>query len=404
MDAARPSARGGFDRAKLERIDAWMARYVEAGRFPGASILILQDGEPVHASAIGRRSIARDLPFDHDTLVRIYSMTKPMTSVALMMLVADGQVTLDAPIDRYLPEFSDCRALVAGATEPDQTEPCETPSVHQLLTHTAGMTYAFNPGLLSRHYAENGIGFDPGAGGLAPMVHRVAEMPLAFVPGTRWEYSIATDVLGRLIEAVTGEALDDVFRKLIFEPLGMTDTGFHVAPDSVGRFADCYTYRPEDPLTLAETAETSAFLADGVDTFSGGGGLVSTLDDMARFAEMMRRGGSLGSARLLSPSLIRFMMRNHLEGDIAAMGPDSFAEMPMHGMGFGLGGSVVLDPARARVPGSVGDFGWGGVASTFFWIDPVHRLSVVFFTQLIPSSTYANRAELKALVHNALTD
>ncbi|MEM1046005.1 MAG: serine hydrolase domain-containing protein [Pseudomonadota bacterium] len=403
MDAAKYGDHAGLDPAGLARIDAWMDRYVDTGRFPGASILILQDGQPVHAAATGRRSIERDLPFEHDTLVRIYSMTKPITSVALMMLVADGRVTLDAPIDRYLPEFSDCRALIAGATSPDQTERCPVPSVHQLLTHTAGMTYAFNPGLLSRHYTEKGIGFDPGVGGLAPMVRRVAEMPLAFVPGTRWEYSIAIDVLGRLIEAVTGETLDEVFRKRIFEPLGMNNTGFQVLPDAVGRFADCYTYRPEAPLTLFETAETSAFLAPKVDTYSGGGGLVSTLDDMARFAEMMRLGGSLGAARLLSPSLIRFMMRNHLEGEIAAMGPDSFAEMPMHGMGFGLGGSVVLDPARARVPGSVGDFGWGGVASTFFWIDPVHRLSVVFFTQLIPSSTYANRAELKALVHNALT-
>lgn len=392
----------GFDAGRLQRIDRWMERYVRDEKFPGSSVLIARNGQIVHLAATGLRSIEEEKPFETDTIVRIYSMTKPVTSVAVMMLVEQGLFHLDAPISAFLPEFSDCTALIDGATSIDQNEPAPAPTIHQLLTHTAGMTYDFNAGFLASAYADAGLDFNPGSGGLEARVKAVAAMPLAFQPGRKWEYSVAIDILGRLVEVVSGKPLDAFFRSQIFEPLAMHETAFGVDASKLDRFASCYTPLEGNPLHLYDNATASQFLAPNVSTLSGGGGLVSTLSDYFRFAEMLRLGGTLDGQRLLSTRTVAFMRRNHLPGDIASMGPRSFAEVPTEGVGFGLGGSVVLDPARMRVPGSVGDFSWGGLASTMFWTDPVEALTVIFFTQLIPSSAYPNRAELKALVHAAL--
>lgn len=402
MDASLSPQEVGFDRARLRRLDDWMARNVEIGRFSGSSLLISRGGAIAYLSMTGLRSVDDHLPYERDTIVRIYSMTKPITSVALMMLVERGLLHLSAPVSRFLPEFSQCHALIADAVRVDQTEPVATPTIHQLLLHTSGLTYGFNPGLLSQHYTENRINFDPGSGGLDQAVKRAAAMPLAFPPGTGWEYSIGIDVIGRVIEVVSGMALDRFLAMHIFEPLGMTDTSFSVPPDRIDRFADCYTWTGEGAFECTDQAVSSAFRETSVSTFSGGGGLVSTLDDYLRFGEMLRCGGAFGDVRLLSPGTIRFMRANHLGGDIASMGTQSFNELPMQGQGFGIGGGVVIDAPRTGVIGSKGDFGWGGMASTFFWTDPVEDLTCVFFTQLIPSSSYPARAELKALVHAAL--
>ncbi|MEM8578423.1 MAG: serine hydrolase domain-containing protein, partial [Pseudomonadota bacterium] len=291
----------------------------------------------------------------------------------------------------------------------DQTEPCATPTLHQLLTHTSGLSYPFNPGTLAEAMQAEDLVYKHGQGSLAEVTRKVAVLPLAFHPGSRWEYSVAIDVIGRVIEEMTGRSLGDVMAERVFGPLGMTETAFGVPAKGADRFAALYTPlaggamalgsqdRSENPLRLVDAPGTSSYHAPTL--HSGGGGLVGTIDDYLRFAEALRRDG----AGLVSPSICRFMKRNHLVGEIAAMGPASFAEQPMDGMGFGIGGAVVLDPARARVPGSVGDFSWGGMASTFFWVDPVHQLSCVFFTQLAPSSSYPARSELKAMVHACLT-
>lgn len=399
-DAAAGGA--GFDPAVLRRIDDWMARNREQGRYHGASLLILRGGDEGHAAFDGMMSVARGIPFQRDTIVRIYSMTKIVTSVAFAMLMERGLVRLEDPVSAYIPAFGEPRALIPGATSAEQTEPAPVPTLAQLLTHTSGLTYAFNPGLAARLYERDKIDFGPRMGPLAEMCERAAAMPLAFRPGTRWEYSIGLDVIGRVIEIVAGLPLDRVFRDWIFGPLGMADTGFSVPPEKIGRFADCYQKTEDDPRALLDSGEDSAFAEARVTMFSGGGGLVSTLDDYARFGEMIRRGGALGGARLLGPATLGFMRRNFLDGDIASLGAESFMEMPMRGMGFGIGGGVLLDPALARMPGSVGDFGWGGMASTYFWTDPVHELTVVYLTQLVPSSSYPNRVELKALVQGAL--
>jgi len=402
----------GFDPGRLDRISAWMQSYVDRRRFAGCATLISRAGQEVWFGERGQRNIEEDLPFERDTVARIYSMTKPVTSVAIMMLAERGLFHLNAPVSEFIPAFADMQALIPGATSIDQTEPCATPTIHQLLTHTSGLSYHFNIGVLPTEMEREKVKFGGRDSTLAEGVARLAALPLAFAPGRRWEYSEGTSVLGRVVEIVTGRSLDTVFADDIFEPLGMTQTAFSV-PEGVGnRFASLYSpltgdsfalntvQDGSDPLRCVETYHDSAF--HDVTSFSGGGGLVGTIDDYMRFAEMLRQGGALNGARLLSPKTVAFMMSNHLPGDIASMGPSSFAEMPTEGVGFGLGGAVFTSPARSRTLGSVGDFGWGGMASTYFWVDPVNELSVIFFTQLSPSSSYPNRPQLKALVHGAM--
>ncbi|MGV6850398.1 MAG: serine hydrolase domain-containing protein [Marinibacterium sp.] len=402
----------GMDPARLARIDDWLESYVDRRRFAGAGVLIARGGREVAFSACGQRNIEADLPFGRDTVVRIYSMTKPIASVAVMMLIERGLFALDAPVSDFIPEFGDMQALIPGAERIDQTEPCATPTIHQLLTHTSGLTYSFNENPVAEVMREQKLDFGPGPETIDAIAERIAALPLVFPPGRAWEYSVGIDILGRVVEIASGRLLTDFLRGEIFDPLGMDQTGFRVADGTGDRFAALYTplegYAMD--LTAARKGDDTLRLFDGPEdspfhrtlTCSGGGGLVGTIDDYMAFAEMLRRGGEGNGLRLLSPRTVDFMMRNHLPGDIASMGPASFAEQPMDGTGFGIGGAVVLDPARARAPGSVGDFGWGGMASTYFWIDRKMDLSVVFFTQLAPSSSYPARAELKALVNGAI--
>ena len=292
-------------------------------------------------------------------------------------------------------------ALINGATRLDQSEPCAVPTLHQLLTHTSGLTYSFNPGLVSQEMGEERLDFGPSDQTAAEICQKLAALPLCFSPGQRWEYSVGIDVIGRVIEVISGRALDRFFQDEIFAPLGMTQTGFQFQEAHKGRIASLYTplegnamdinaqQKSDETLRLIDQEADSPYWNTKI--FSGGGGLVGTLDDYMRFAECLRAGGTGERGRILSNSTLEFMMSNHLSGDIASMGPQSFAEQPMHGIGFGVGGAVVLDPARSRTPGHIGDYSWGGMASTFFWVDPSSKLSVVFLTQLSPSSSYPSR-------------
>lgn len=401
-----------LDPDRLARILPWAERYVAERKYPGLSVLVTQHGKEVYFNSTGLRDLHGGAPFARDTVARIYSMTKPITAFTLMSLLEEGRFTLDAPVSRFLPEFEQCHALVPGATRLDQTEPCAPPTLHQLLTHTSGLSYAFNQSLVSKAMAERDIMFKPNQGTLAVQCSETAALPLAFQPGTRWEYSVGIDIIGRVIEVMTGQSLGDVFQQRVFAPLGMKETAFDVPTERRGRFASLYTPLSGDPMDLGravfgqetlrevDTSLGSPFLDPSLQ--SGGGGLLGTIDDYMRFAECLRQRGQGPDGPLISPATAEFMMTNHLPGDIASMGPASFAEQPMDGVGFSLGGAVVLDPARSRVPGSVGDFSWGGMASTFFWVNREHDFCVVMFTQLSPSSSYPARAELKALVQGAL--
>ncbi len=402
MQNSNPSQLG-LDASRLTRISDWMIRYVEEGRFPFAATLIARRGHIAWTGHAGLCDIEAGTPYTPDTLVRIYSMTKPVTSTAFMMLYEQGLVHLDDPVSTFIPEFDDVRVLVPGAKRLDQTEPLATPvTVHHLLTHTSGLSYGFNQDLLSETYAKNRLDFGQRAGGLAETAVRLAKAPLLFQPGTRWHYSVATDVLGRIVELVSGQTLDQFFADRILGPLEMNDTSFIVPVAKTGRLGPCYAFDQKGGMAVFPTG----FGEGEVDTFSGGGGLVSTGHDYLRFAEMLRRGGSLGSVRLLGPRTLRLMTSNHLPGgvDLATLGPSAWCETSFTGVGFGLGFAVNLSPALSKLSASPGDFSWGGMASTYFWCDPAEEMSVVFLTQLLPSSSWPNRKELRALVYQAIVD
>lgn len=394
----------GFDPTRLARLGPWMQRYVDTGRLPGAQVLIARRGAVAYAAEVGHCDVEGGRPWARDALARIYSMTKPLTSTALLMLYEQGLCHLDDPVDLFLPEFKDRRVLRPDARSPDDAGPAETRmTLHHLMTHTSGLTYGFQEGMLAEAYREVGVDFSVQNETLAVTAARLGPLPLAFEPGTRWHYSVSTDVLGRVVEVISGRTLDAFLRERILDPLGMADTFFGVPGPKASRLAALYAKTPEGGMTLSDTP-ASRFGEASVVKFSGGGGLVSTAGDYLRFAEMQRLGGELGGERILGPRTMRLMTMNHLPGDLAMMGQKVWAEVSFEGIGFGLGGAVMLDPARAQTLGSPGDFGWGGMASTVYWVDPAEQMSVVFLTQLIPSSAWPIRKELRALIYAAITD
>jgi CubicO group peptidase (beta-lactamase class C family) len=399
-------AEAGFDADRLSRIDTHFDRYVENGRLPGWLAVVSRHGRIVHVGRGGHSDVEAGTPVETDTLWRIFSMTKPVTSVAAMMLAEEGLLELDDPISRWLPEFASPRVFVKGSALKPFTEPATSPiRVWHLLTHTAGLTYGFHHGHpVDAIYRAAGFEWGtPRGADLAACCSQWAALPLLFQPGTEWNYSVATDVLGRVVEVVSGLPLDEFFSSRIFSPLGMTDTGF--VASSVSRLAALYVPDPASGR-LVRNDVFGRLGTSRPDCLSGGGGLVSSASDYWRFTEMLLRGGSLDGVRLLSPRTVSLMASNHLPGhvDLEAFGRPLFAEMPFDGFGFGLGFSVLEDPVKARTLSSAGEFAWGGAASTAFWVDPDEDLTVGFYTQLLPSSTYRLRPQLRQLVYQALVD
>jgi CubicO group peptidase (beta-lactamase class C family) len=388
-------AEAGFDPERLTRIDRHYQRYVDEGKLPGFLAVIARDGQVIHVAKGGYRDVEAGLPVELDTQFRIYSMTKPITSVAAMLLWEEGAFELTDPVERFIPAFADARVWAGGSQNKPLTVPAIEPvRMWHLLTHTAGLTYGF-------HYAEplDGIyrahGFEfgsPKGMDLEAVTDAFAAFPLLFQPGTEFNYSVSTDVLGRVIEVVSGQPLDAFLKARVFDPLGMVDTSFGGAdPD---RCAALYS-----PGLVREDRMGSA--AFGTPRFlSGGGGLVSTAADYHRFTSMLSAEG----APLLGSRTLRYMGRNHLPGGRALkdVARPTISETQNAGMGFGLGFSVVLDPVGTKTLCSEGELAWGGLASTTFWVDPKERISVQFFTQLMPSSTYPLRSQLRQLTYSAL--
>jgi CubicO group peptidase (beta-lactamase class C family) len=399
----------GFDAGRLARIDRHFARYVDDGRLPGWLVLVSRDGKIAHLSTYGRRDMEADLPVELDTRFRIDSMTKPVTSVAAMMLFEEGAFQLKDPVSRFIPSFADARVYRGGTAlaATQVTEPVTEPvRVWHLLTHTAGLTYGF-------HHAHpvdemyRAAGFEwttPADLDLAGCCDTWAGIPLLFQPGSEWNYSVASDVLGRVVEVASGQPLDRFFSERIFEPLGMADTAFWAGEDTQD-LAALYVPEPGSRRALRYDALGQGALRPPKAVL-GGQGLISTAADYHRFTQMLLGGGALDGTRLLGTRTLRYMTRNHLPGgaDLEAFGRPLFAEPTFEGVGFGLGFSVVLDPIANKVPSSPGEFAWGGAASTAFWVDPVERITVVFLTQLLPSSTHPIRPELRQLVYQALVD
>lgn len=393
----------GFDVARLDRITEWMQRYTDSGRWPGGAVLIARHGKLAYYGSAGFSDIGNKTPWRRDLIARIWSMTKPVTAVALLMLYEEARIHLDDPVEAFLPEFRDVRLLAPGATSLDQTLPVKTKiTIHHLLTHQSGLSLFTNPRLLGETYGREALGLAKAYGGLDRMVRRIAELPVEWEPGTRWQYSVGSDVIGRVVEVVSGVPLDRFFASRVFEPLGMTDTGFDVPASKLGRLPPQYEVTPKG-IAIHESPESSEWRQGKVDTFCGGGGLVGTIDDYWRFAEMLRGGGAFDGERLLSPRTVQLAACNHLSTDLAAVATEVWAETQFDGVGFGLLGSIVLDPAKAGISGQPGDYGWGGAAGTFFWVSPVEDMVVILFTQLLPSSAIPVRKELRALVYGALT-
>jgi len=380
-------------------------RYVDQGKIPGVQTLVSRRGQLVHRDCYGFRDIEDGRKVEPDTLYRIYSMTKPITSVALMMLYEEGHFLMENPVSRWIPEFKDLQVWAGGTEDAPETKPLESPlTVHHVLTHTSGLTYGFqfaHP--VDALYREQDLGnFTSPTYDLAECMARLARLPLQFEPGTSWNYSMSTDVCGRLVEVMSGQTLDEFFRDRIFEPLGMTDTGFVVPESEVGRCSTLY-FAAGKAMTVMAPARSMTVAPS---MLSGGGGLVSSADDYLRFCHFLVNGGELDGVRLLSPRTLQFMTTNHLPGGktLNDMGQSTFAEVAMAGTGFGLGFSVLVDPAASQSLGSAGQYAWGGAASTAFWIDPAEALAVVFMTQLLPSTTYPLRRHLQAGVYQALLD
>ncbi len=395
----------GLSSERLERVDAWMRAHVAAGRLPGLSVAVMRRGATVWSRAHGHADLARGTAMAHDTIVRIYSMTKPLTSVAVMMLYEEGRFQLDDPVSRFLPCFAGMRVMTGGNRLRLETVPAEREiTVRDLLTHTAGLTYGFMEAtVLDAAYREAGVDFQTAQSTLGEVVERAAALPLLAQPGTAWNYSIATDILGHLVAVVAGQPFDTVLRERVLAPLGMHDTDFHVPEAKLPRFAANYARGADGRLQLLDDPVGSRF-SRAPRVPSGGGGLVGTAADYLRFCRMMLAGGVLDGVRLLGRKTVALMTMNHLPGDMAAMGQPRFSESPYTGIGFGLGVSVTLDPARAQILGSPGEYAWGGAASTAFWIDPAEDMAVVLLTQLTPSSTYPLRRELRVLTYQALVD
>jgi len=396
----------GLDPTRLSYIAEHLKGYVDSGKMAGTLVLVARAGEIAHLSAYGLADRERNRPMARDTIFRIYSMSKPITSIALMQLYERGLFQLDDPVDKYIPGWNNQRVYVMGNGPAMVTKPVTRQmTVRDLLSHQSGLTYGFLERTnVDAMYRKNGVGQIETRGTLREMVEALAELPLEFSPGDAWNYSVSTDICGYLVEVISGQRFDDYLQANIFDPLGMVDTGFHVPQAKAHRLAANYGVAPNG-IRLIDDPATSSYLTPP--TFlSGGGGLASTIDDYLVFCQALINGGEVNGTRIIGRKTLELMTSNHLpEGkDLAAHAMGRWAETTFSGIGFGLGFSVTLDPAKSQLSGTPGEFSWGGAASTVFWIDPIEDLICIFMTQLMPSSHYNIRRELRAIVYSALAD
>ena len=412
MDVSPAAA--GFSAERLERITAHLNRsYIDSGKIAGCQVLVARHGKPAYFRSFGLMDRERNKPMRDDTIVRIYSMTKPITSVALMTLYEQGYFQLNDPVYRFVPEWRDQRVWVSGEGASMQTERPHRPvSMRDMLSHTGGLTYGAALVALGapdtghpvdKVYAEVGVRRGEGET-LKDFVKKLGRVPLRYQPGERWQYSLSTDVCGALVEIISGKRFDKYLQETIFDPLGMNDTSFWVRPEKLPRFAANYRRTAEKTLKLVEDPEKSTYLKEPT-FFSGGGGLTGTIADYWRFCEMLRRGGELDGKRVLGPRTIDLMHMNHLKDgkDLTSMAIGSFSETANEGVGFGLGFATTLDPVTS---GSIvsGDYYWGGAASTIFWVDKKEDLVLVFMTQLMPSGAFNFRGQLKSIIYSSIVD
>lgn len=387
----------GFSSDRLGRIGVVMQRYVDEGKLAGIVTLVARRGRVVHFEKFGYQDLETGQPMRLDTIFRIYSMTKPITSVALMMLYEQGLFHLTDPVTKFLPEFEKVRVWSNGGK---LVEPVRPITIQDLLRHTAGLSYggyeeSYHP--VDKLYDDADL-FNRDIT-LEKMVRRIADLPLVHHPGEGWRYSVATDVVGRLVEVISGMDLADFFQEKILGPLGMVDTAYAIAPEKLERFATLYGPGEGDELAILDVPAASEFLPP-VRLHAGGHGLISTATDYFRFCQFLLNKGELDGVRLLGPRTVGLMTMNHIPPRLL---PICMNE-PMPGIGFGLGFRVMMDVAQSGMMGSVGEYGWGGYAETYFWVDPREELIGILMTQYLPSLTYPIRMDFRTLVYQALID
>jgi CubicO group peptidase (beta-lactamase class C family) len=408
----------GFAAERLAKINGVMSKkYVESGLLPGILTQVWRKGETVYTGMSGQMDIEHAKPMREDAIFRIYSMTKPITAVALMMLVEEGKLSLDDDVHVHIPAWKNLRVYASGL--PSLVEnttgkfitvaPKRRMKVIDLVTHTSGLTYGFMMRTsVDAEYRRQKIGDTQTPGGLDAFIAQLAEIPLDFSPGDHWNYSVSIDVMGYLVQKFSGQTFGEFLRTRIFEPLGMKDTAFSVPANKMERFASCYIPKSGGGLKLQDDAGKSTY-AEPPKLESGGGGLVSTAHDYLRFCRMMLGGGTLDGVQILSPKTVAMFSMNLLPGGKQLIdlvpGEGMFSEAGYRGVGFSIGCGVTLDPAKTLVPGTPGEFFWGGAASTAFWIDPKEDLAVVFMTQVISENVrLSTRRDLRTLVYSAMTE
>ncbi|MGH3301298.1 MAG: serine hydrolase domain-containing protein [Streptosporangiaceae bacterium] len=406
-------AGAGLAEGQLDRITEHLQhQYVDAGRIAGCQVAVARHGQVGYFRSFGWRDRERGLPVEDDTIWRIYSMTKPITGVALMSLYERGLFQLSDPVTRFIPEWRDLKVRERADDGSERlVDPARPMTVRDLMMHMSGLGFGGGRTLQELFSVDRGQAFVPGlrrgpSATLASMVEHYAGYPLEFHPGTRWLYSVSTDVCARLVEIISGQRFDDYLRATIFDPLGMSDTGFSVPDDKVGRFAACYRRDAGKNLVLTDDPQRSGYRQEP-SFLSGGGGLVSTTTDYLRFCQLLLSCGELDGMRILGRKTVELMTANHLPGDqdlVAFAQPGGYGEVGFAGMGFGLTVAVAKAPTATQVIGSAGEYMWGGAASTIFWVDPAENLAVVFMTQLLPSGTFNFRGQLKTLVYPAIAD
>lgn len=399
----------GFDSRRLSRLEPFFDSYLSRKKVSGYGILVARSGKIVHLGMRGQSAFKGGFALESDSIFRIYSMTKPITSVALMMLYEEGLVQLYDPVSKFIPSFSDLRVFAGGTAHDYTTREVEREmTVHDLLTHQSGLTYDFmlmHPvDALYRKARINGLRSE--AFDLEEFVDALSKLPLVFSPGERWNYSVSTDVCGRLIEIISGQSLDDFLAGRIFKPLQMDDTFFTIPAEKLSRLTHNYMRDPDSGKINLSDSPTKTIYRPGRRFLSGGGGLLSTMPDYFKFCEMLHRGGFASDGEmLLSPKTLSMMTCNHLPNGetLVDRAHGSFSEMSYGGTGFGLGFGVITDPSQTSVVSSRGNYSWGGAASTYFWIDPEEQLTVIFMTQIMPSGSYPMRSQLQQLVYASLT-
>jgi CubicO group peptidase (beta-lactamase class C family) len=409
------SAAAGLDEGRLERITEHLQhRYIDAGRIAGCQVAVARHGHVGYFRSFGERDLERHAPVEEDTIWRIYSMTKPITGVALMSLYERGEFQLSDPVSRFIPEWRDLKVKEQGPDGAERlVDPQRPMTVRDLLMHMSGLGFGGGPTLQQRFAANAKDTSAPAPGTrrgpdftLQSMVEHYAGYPLEFHPGTHWFYTVSTDICGRLVEIISGQRFDDYLQETVFGPLGMADTAFAVPDDKAGRFAACYRRGADRQLVLSDDPQHSGY-RQSPSFLSGGGGLVSTTPDYLRFCQMLLNGGEIDGIRILGRKTVELMSSNHLPGggDLAQFAlKGGYGEVGFSGTGFGLTVAVSGPPTATQVIGSAGEYMWGGAASTAFWVDPAEDLTVVFMTQLLPSGTFNFRGQLKTLVYPAIVD